>query len=130
MDEGKSHILLVDDDPDIRNCVKTILTVHGLTVTTAADGNEALVLLRSSSHPRPSLILLDLMMPGMNGFEFCSRVSTDQELVAIPVVLVTGAGILVDQQNEFLKTREVLRKPLDLEILLQTVDRFCSNAGS
>lgn len=125
---AEPRVLLVEDDPDVQLCVKTILTIRGFEVATAADGAEALAWLRSSGQPKPNLILLDLMMPGMNGFEFRSHMIADPDLSDIPVVVITGAGTLTEQENALLKT-EVLRKPLDLPDLLETVDRFCSNAS-
>jgi CheY-like chemotaxis protein len=96
-------------------------------VATAADGSEAIELLRRQPAP-PCLILLDLMMPGMNGFEFRAELEADPQLARIPIIIITGAGVLVDEKSGTLRA-EVLRKPFDLKALLTTVKRFC-NAGT
>ena len=123
---GKRFVLVVDDDPDIRESLETVLGIHGHPVATAADGSEAISLLRREG--RPCLILLDLMMPGMNGFEFRAELEADPVFAKIPVIIITGAGVLVDEKAGSLRA-EVLRKPFDLKALLTTVKRFCSNAG-
>jgi CheY-like chemotaxis protein len=119
----KKFVLVVDDDPDIRESLETVLGIHGHPVATAADGSEAIQLLRRGSAP-PCLILLDLMMPGMNGFEFRAELEADPLFANIPVIIITGAGVLVDEKAGALHA-EVLRKPFDLKALLSTVKRFC-----
>src|SRR3569832_407091 len=86
---GRS-ILIVDDDVDIRVTISLILEDEGYAVASAANGEEALRYLRS--HPSPSLILLDLMMPGMDGVEFRAEQQRDAQLSGIPVVVVTASG--------------------------------------
>jgi CheY-like chemotaxis protein len=124
---NRRFVLVVDDDPDIRESLETVLGIHGHPVATAADGSEAINLLRTEPG-RPCLILLDLMMPGMNGFEFRAELEADPTFSKIPVIIITGAGVLVDEKAGSLRA-EVLRKPFDLKALLSTVKRFC-NAGS
>jgi CheY-like chemotaxis protein len=124
---GRRFVLVVDDDPDIRESLETVLGIHGHPVATAADGSEAISLLRNEPG-RPCLILLDLMMPGMNGFEFRAELEADPTFAKIPVIIITGAGVLVDERAGSLRA-EVLRKPFDLKALLSTVKRFCGNAG-
>jgi CheY-like chemotaxis protein len=124
---GRRFVLVVDDDPDIRESLETVLGLHGHPVATAADGVEAISLLRREDSV-PCLILLDLMMPGMNGFQLRAELEADPILSAIPVVIITGAGIMVDDKAESLRA-EVLRKPFDLKALLTMVKRFCSGAG-
>jgi CheY-like chemotaxis protein len=119
----KNFVLVVDDDPDIRESLETVLGIHGHSVATAADGSEAIRLLREE-HSQPCVILLDLMMPGMNGFEFRAELEADPILSEIPVVIITGAGVLADDKAGLLRA-EVLRKPFDLKALLTTVKRFC-----
>jgi DNA-binding response OmpR family regulator len=116
------HVLVVDDDPDIRETLGLVLGQHGFSVSTAADGAEALKQLRAE-HRRPCLILLDLMMPGMDGFELWQRIDTS-DLSDIPVVVLTGAGAQVSGRASALKL-EVLPKPIELRVLLKTVRRFC-----
>jgi CheY-like chemotaxis protein len=120
-----ASILVVDDDADIRETLQTILGIQGYLVATAADGSEALRWL-SSGRPLVGLILLDLMMPGMNGFEFRSRVSADPRLSRIPIVVITGASILADARVAELRT-QVLQKPIDLSTLLETVEGALSH---
>ena len=116
-------VLVVDDDPDIRESLETVLGIHGHPVATAADGSEAIELLRREA-AAPCLILLDLMMPGMNGFEFRAELEADPTFANIPIIIITGAGVLVDEKANTLRA-EVLRKPFDLKALLSTVKRFC-----
>jgi CheY-like chemotaxis protein len=116
-------VLVVDDDPDIRESLETVLGIHGHPVATAADGSEAIELLRREP-ATPCLILLDLMMPGMNGFEFRAELEADPLFADIPVIIITGAGVLADEKAGSLRA-EVMRKPFDLKALLSTVKRFC-----
>ena len=74
----------------------------------------------------PCVILLDLMMPGMNGFEVQAELQADPEWSAIPIVIITGAAKLADEKARALQL-EVLRKPFDLKVLLATVDRLCAS---
>jgi CheY-like chemotaxis protein len=116
-------VLVVDDDPDVRESLQHVLGIHGHPVATAADGAEAMELLRRLRR-RPCVILLDLMMPGMNGFEMRAELEADPDLAQIPVVVITGAGVLVEERASSLPN-EVLRKPFELKALLSTVRRFC-----
>jgi CheY-like chemotaxis protein len=117
-------VLVVDDDADLRESIEVVLSSRGHRVATAADGEEALAWLQQRV-ARPCVVLLDLMMPRMNGFELRARMSADPGLSAIPVVIITGAGLLADSNTEALPT-EVLRKPIEPSTLLRTVGKFCS----
>ena len=123
MSGSSGLVLVVDDDPDIRETMSLVLARHGYEVTTAADGAEAIERLRAAS-PRPCLILLDLMMPGMDGFALWDALG-GSELSAIPVVALTGAGAQAADRAQALHI-EVLRKPIALPDLLQTARRFCT----
>jgi CheY-like chemotaxis protein len=120
MAEGR--VLVVDDDPDIRDTLGMVLGLQGYTVSMAADGAEALERMRAMSPP-PCLVLLDLMMPRMNGFEVWQAMEAS-ERTAIPVVALTGAGPGVTARAKELRL-EVLHKPIGLAQLLETVARFC-----
>jgi CheY-like chemotaxis protein len=120
---GVAHpVLVVDDDPDIRETLGLVLGSRGYTVTLAADGAEALERLRAMSPP-PCLVLLDLMMPRMNGFEVWQAMGSSA-LSAIPVVALTGAGPAARERAHELRL-EVLPKPIALDQLLALVARFC-----
>jgi two-component system, chemotaxis family, chemotaxis protein CheY len=124
--ERHGLVFVVDDDDDIRESLEVLLRLHGYHVATAADGAEALQRLRALSR-RPCLILLDLMMPGMNGFELRTAMDENKELSQIPVVVITGAGALVAERASAMHL-DVLRKPFEPLALLQTVRRFCMGA--
>jgi CheY-like chemotaxis protein len=115
-------IMVVDDDPDIRESLELLLRLHGHPVITAADGEEALERLRATGD-RPCVILLDLMMPRMSGFELHAALSSDPALADIPIVVITGAGGLVGDQAQELSAEDVVRKPLELAALLAIVRR-------
>ncbi len=127
MSEAASDgVLLVDDDRDICETIQTILELYGYRVVTAGDGAEALALLRRGV--RPCLILLDLMMPRMNGMQFREEQVRDPAFRAIPVMVLTGDG-KAEAKAAALGV-EGLRKPVALEVLLKTVGRFCIGVGS
>jgi CheY-like chemotaxis protein len=119
-------VLLVEDDQDLRDTIAALLSRHGHQVTTAADGAEALGWLKRPG-VSPCLVLLDLMMPGMSGFDLRSRMVADPELASIPVVIMTGAGVLADQHADELQA-EILKKPLAVSTLLGTVNRYCASS--
>ena len=92
----RHHVLIVEDDADLREMMAQILILEGFNPATVSNGREALEYLRHGDAPQ--LILLDLMMPVMNGWEFCSQRQQDPALASIPVVLFSGAGD-VGQRN-------------------------------
>jgi CheY-like chemotaxis protein len=120
-------VLVVDDDRTIRLILDATLTKVGYTVVTAASGMEALAWLYATS-VRPCVILLDVLMPGMTGWEFLARLRADAALAAIPVVVITGA---VERQIGGLlpEVVAVIAKPLDIETLLAVVARCCAGGG-
>ncbi len=118
---GGSTVLVVDDDPDICEVTQLTLEAQGYRVLTAGDGTEALALLQRGE--RPSLILLDLMMPQMSGAEFRAEQLADPKLARLPVVVLTGDGHAVDKAQAL--GLEGLAKPVDLDTLLGIVRRFC-----
>lgn len=115
-----TDVLLVDDDTDILTVTQLVLEGSGYSVQTATNGQEALVLLESGL--RPSVILLDLMMPFADGWWFRDELSHRSE--EPPIVVLSGAH-LSDDQVQALHVRGYLRKPVNLSELLTTVGRFC-----
>lgn len=106
-------LLIVDDDADIRNVLSEFLQDEGYAIATAANGREALAHLHA--HPRTAAVLLDLMMPIMNGFQFRAEQKADPAIAAVPVVVMTASGSF---DAASIDAEEVLAKPLDLERLL------------
>lgn len=124
----RPHVLLVDDDADIRETMAYLLDANGWDVATATDGEEALRWLHE--HPEPCVIILDLMMPGMNGFEFRQRQLGDPEVANLPTIVLTGAGLRrVEAANEetgAFDEVEVLTKPIGVRTLIDTLERLSS----
>jgi CheY-like chemotaxis protein len=114
-------VLMVEDDPDVRETIAEILADEGYRVVTAEDGREALEQLRAGL--RPSVILLDLMMRGMDGFEFRAEQRADPALASIPVVVLT-AGRQTTAQEEELGVEMLLRKPIAMADLLAVLGRY------
>jgi two-component system chemotaxis response regulator CheY len=114
-------ILLVEDDYDVREALVETLRDRGYEVETAGDGEQALKVLRQGL--RPGLILLDLMMPRMNGSEFRVVQRTDPELSSLPVVLLSADGRL-DEKAQSLKVAGAIRKPIDLDQLFGVIERI------
>jgi CheY-like chemotaxis protein len=114
-------ILVVEDDADIRTALASILRGEGYAVSCAADGCEALELLRAGF--RPDAILLDLMMPVMSGPEFRARQLEDPLLAAIPIVILT-ADSRISEVARALGATAAFAKPFELSDLLETVSRL------
>jgi two-component system, OmpR family, alkaline phosphatase synthesis response regulator PhoP len=116
-------ILIADDEPDIRLMVSRMLS-KDCFVLEAADGDEAVNVARVQ---KPDLILMDIMMPGKDGYSACHSIKSDTATKSIPVVMVTG----IDHQLNVKLSAEVgadgyITKPFSLEDLLEVVDRFLS----
>lgn len=116
-------VLVVDDDRDIRDVLTDALETEGYRVVTAADGQSALECLRSGAE-RPCVILLDLMMPRMDGIQFQTELLNDPELSRIPVVVLSAdpSAIVAAKSLNFAGS---LRKPVPLEALLAAVHAHC-----
>ena len=119
--ESSSYILLVDDDDGLRSILAEYLAdVGGYRVTPVTNGREALDHLKAGG--RPCVILLDLMMPVMDGWEFRDAQSADPTLADIPVVVITALG---SDKPSPVARENTLRKPLDPKALLRLISRFC-----
>lgn len=116
-------ILLVEDNSDVRDMMAVALQLAGHGVWTAAHGLEALAIL---SRRRPDLVLTDLMMPVMTGWELRARIATDPRLRDIPVVVVSAVSADI---VEHLRDEVYLPKPVDIDRLLDIV-RECSGTVS
>ncbi len=115
-------ILIVEDDDEIRDLLAEMLSDQGYPVLTASDGLKALEVLHAGE--RPCLIVLDLMMPNMDGWEFRGAVLSDSALAKIPVVVLSGAADL-RQSSAGLQAVKVLTKPVKWNTLLDVVREHC-----
>jgi CheY-like chemotaxis protein len=115
-------ILLVDDDQDLRETVTTALTDEGYQVTGVGSAREALAHLRERRPP--SLILLDMMMPGMDGWELRLELKKQPATAEIPVVILSAHGNVRDAALA-LGAADYLRKPVRIESLLEVAERYC-----
>jgi len=112
-------VMVVDDDRDIREAISDSLECAGFDVVQARDGAEAFDLARALP---PSLIILDLMMPRMNGWEFRTRQASDPQLRGVPVIVISAMANMLDAPMP----ASFLAKPFDLDRLLHTVDRLAA----
>jgi len=116
-------ILVVDDDPDVREAIVDTLRDEGYQVVQTAGGREALAYLRS--HPPPSVIFLDWNMAPMNAPQFMEEFCKEPSLSGVPVVLVT-ADVHASQKATTGRYDGFITKPINLETLFSTVARFAS----
>jgi len=112
---------VVDDESDIRQAVAEILVEEGYQVAGASDGEEALAQVRSF---HPQVVLLDLMMPGMSGWEFLRAQQRDPELRGIPVIVLSALG-----GERGIAAQGFIEKPFDLEELLRAVRQHADQAA-
>ena len=111
-------VLVVEDDDDLRSGLQDILEAEGYSVSTAVNGRDALDRLSALV---PQLILLDLMMPVMNGVEFLSALRQHETLSATPVVVISAWP----KEAQAVDAQGFLAKPINLKVLLSVVQRFC-----
>lgn len=109
------HVLIVDDDKDIQSAIKMILEMHGYKVSCVSNGKEALEALTRG--PAPAVILLDLMMPVMDGFEFMRLMEDGHIAPKVPIVVMTAAR---NKAHE-IKNYTTLLKPFDVTKLLSII---------
>lgn len=115
------HVLIVEDDHDVREMLEMFLSHSGFSISSATNGAEALDRMRER---QPCVVLLDLMMPVMTGWQFRERQMADAKLAKVPVVCVTAAA----DPNSISAQLGVqcMSKPVDLEVLINVVHRVCS----
>ncbi|GAC1352566.1 MAG: response regulator [Polyangiales bacterium] len=119
----KKRVLIVEDDQEIRDTLCEILSEEGYGVAGVENGMVALDWLRHQ--PNPGVILLDLMMPIMNGWQFRAEQMRDPALAKIPVVIISATGSASQNVVPLDDPAAFIRKPIDLQKLLETVERCC-----
>lgn len=112
-------ILIVDDSPTERYYLTTMLERNGFTVTTAENGEDAMVKIRAD---RPQLILMDVVMPGANGFQVTRAIARDPELAGVPIIICSTKNQETDRIWGMRQgARDYLVKPVDQEQLLARI---------
>ncbi len=122
------NVLIVEDDPDTREMLATLLKTEGFHAVAAEDGLEALHLLRTVRHRAPDvpcLVLLDLKMPRLGGHEFRRAQLGDPVVANVPVAVMSGA-VDAEQRAQALGAVATVSKPIDVDLLLQVVKRYCA----
>lgn len=118
----KKRILLVDDEPDIQMIVGTRLAALGFEVLVASDGQEGLDLARRES---PDAILLDLMLPKLDGYKVCRMLKFDKAFEMIPVIIFSAKGSDADKKfAEQAGADAYMVKPFDLKLFTQIMQRL------
>jgi CheY-like chemotaxis protein len=118
-------ILVVDDDPEVLTALSETLEAEGYAVRGARDGIEALEVIREC---RPELIITDLLMPTMTGFELLGALHDDPELATIPTLIITAAR--GPEARETRGAQAVFPKPLDLDRLLRAINVYANNESA
>lgn len=122
---SRRNILVVDDDAALRNTLIEALEGEGYRTTSASNGLEALERLRGEKTP-PAVILLDMMMPVMDGWAFRDEQQRDPQLAEIPVVVFSAQGNVKEMASE-VSASAYLKKPVTLKELLAILGKFCGH---
>ena len=122
-----TKILIVDDSPTERLYLTDILVKNGFAVSTAVNGDEAIERIRAE---RPELILMDVVMPGSNGFQVTRAIARDPELAALPVIICSSKNQETDRIWGMRQgARDYLVKPVDPERLLASIAAVATAGG-
>ncbi len=117
------RVVLIDDDPDLRKLVQlTLEFTAGWEVTAAADGAEGLEAVRTV---KPDVAVVDVMMPGMDGYEVCQRLKNDPETKDIPVVFLTARKELNEKRADEVGAQGVIVKPFEPDRLAEQLRELC-----
>lgn len=122
--KNSKKVLIIDDDLGIRESLRELLEYAGYEVMEAGDGKMAIDLLETSPS-LPSMILLDLMMPALNGYAFREIQQNNPKISQIPIVLMT-AGTDIEIKGQSLEAMAYLRKPFDIDTILNLLEEHFS----
>ncbi|MDD4982168.1 MAG: response regulator [Candidatus Omnitrophota bacterium] len=116
----KKKILVVDDELDVQSIISFRLEINGYKVSVASDGQEGLDKIKAE---KPNLVLLDLMLPKINGFEICRMIKFDDKFKDLPIIILSA----LDKEDDRKKAMEAgadayFLKPFDLEVLLEKIN--------
>ena len=126
--ERRPRVLVIEDDSDLRKILRLHLTADGFEVVEAADVASALAHLQSAL---PDCVMLDLIMPGMDGFVFLKRLRSVERTCDVPVVILTASENYRDRaKGRQYQANVYLRKPCNLEQLTTTLRGLCGDVGA
>ena len=120
------YILVIDDDPDIRELIVQTLTDEGYTALDYNEGEKAIAAMLIN---RPSLVLLDLMMPTLSGWEVAQRIRAEATIATVPIVIISASREL-ETAFQQLDVNASLAKPFDLDELIRTVQVFITKPAA
>ncbi len=125
MTESKKSVVCIEDEPEMIDLIKLILGRKGFELAGAMGGREGLELIRRL---KPDLVLLDLMMPDMDGWEVYQQIKSDDELKHIPVIIVTAKAQSIDKVLglHIAKVDDYVTKPFGPQELLQSIEKVLS----
>ena len=118
-----SHILIVEDSPDVASFLKRLLEREGFTVDSALNGREALEFLRATPG-LPAVIILDLVMPVMDGYQFRQEQERDGRLAPIPII-VMASEMNLESIRMRLGAKASIRKPIEIKDVVEAIKRLC-----
>ena len=120
--QGAGYILVIEDDPGVREGIANVIENEGYPVISCEDAQEALDRLHATDD-LPRMIVLDFMMPRMDGWTFLSERKKDARLKNIPVLGMSASQLLIDQENPPDDVDEFLRKPFKVEAMLRSIEK-------
>jgi CheY-like chemotaxis protein len=127
MFHNKPHILVVDDVADNLFLLQTVLESEGYSVETASDGSTAL---NKIDHSEPDLVLLDIMMPGLNGYDVTRKVRENEKFSELPIVLLTAHDEYFHRSYSEVGATDLIRKPVDFDELLGKIKGYTTARSS
>ena len=123
---ARKHVVYVDDNLDLTRLVESELQDAGYEITIANDGEEGIETILSV---QPDMVILDVMMPLMNGWEVCKYLRNKEEFKDLPILMLTGVGRLVnDMTSPLYGASDHLDKPFEMEDLIERVDTLLAKA--
>jgi DNA-binding response OmpR family regulator len=127
--KNKKHILCIEDEAEMIELMRLVLEREGFEVTGAMGGEQGL---RAMKEKKPDLILLDLMMPGIDGWEVYRQMRADRELTEIPVIIVTAKAQSIDKVLglQVAKVADYITKPFGPKELIASIQRVLTKQGS
>lgn len=117
---AKKPVLILDDEEEILETLKMALEMFGFSVVTGVNGQEGLEALKTMDVP--GLVILDLMMPVMNGIEFARHLRADPRYAKIPIIVISA---FPEKAKDIPDITELMEKPMDLDLLLKMARRYC-----